>query len=263
MATTPPLTEFVDRGGTSGRVPAQIVLSWGERDINICPASAERALMDISLEEMSDLSQRIRDQGPPATLETRTDSHIIHVYGTDFDVIIEDLRAVIDREATDVEGVLIDGFRSIAPDAATVRDRLETLRETLIEVDDEIKIGIIDADPNGSSIWTVYPGSDEFDALLRTLSFVDNAAIDRGRDATKRDIDRWADIEYRGGRPGLGFRTEDGELVPAEDYTDVCATLELVAEDKMSKRKAALHLGTSPRTITRAIEDRPARYGLT
>lgn len=259
MATTTTLSEYIDRGGSRDRVPTKIVLSWGGRNINICPASAERAMMDISIGQYADLSETIRDQGSPATLETRTDSYIIHVHGTDFDDIIEDLQAVIDREDTEVEGVLIDGFRSIAPDAATVRDRLKTLREKLPT---GLKIGIIDADPSRSDIWTVYTDSDEFDALLRSLELSDKAAIGRARDATKRDIDRWAGLDYKGGRPGLGFEVEDGELIPNERYDEVCATLELVMEGKMSKRKAAAYLDTSARTVTRCIEDRPARYGL-
>jgi hypothetical protein len=63
---------------------------------------------------------------------------------------------------------------------------------------------------------------------------------------------------------------KDGEIVPGPNYDEVCATLELVVERMgdpdgeagMSKRKAAAHLETSSRTITRCLEERPERYGL-
>lgn len=66
---------------------------------------------------------------------------------------------------------------------------------------------------------------------------------------------------YHHGRPSLGFETDDGHLVPAENYDQVVATLDLVIDDNLSKRAAAKELDTSRSTIDRAV-DRRGLYGL-
>lgn len=58
---------------------------------------------------------------------------------------------------------------------------------------------------------------------------------------------------YHHGRPPLGFDKESGQLIEGENYDQVCAVLDMVAKDQLSKRKAATELNTSRATISRAI----------
>jgi len=64
---------------------------------------------------------------------------------------------------------------------------------------------------------------------------------------------RQQEEEYHHGRPPLGFEKDDGRLIEAENYAQVCAVLDMVAKDELSKRKAAVELDTSPTTISRAM----------
>ena len=67
--------------------------------------------------------------------------------------------------------------------------------------------------------------------------------------------------DYHHGRAPLGFEKDDGTLLEGENYDQVCAVLDMVAKDELSKRQAAKELGTSRPTINRAL-DRPDLYGL-
>lgn len=60
--------------------------------------------------------------------------------------------------------------------------------------------------------------------------------------------------DYHHGPAPLGFEKNDGMLIEAPDFDNVRATLEMVANDELSKRKAARELDTSRRTINRALE---------
>ena len=68
--------------------------------------------------------------------------------------------------------------------------------------------------------------------------------------------------DYHHGQPPLGFTKENGQLFEASNYYQICSTLSLVVDGQLSKRKAAEQLGTSRRTINRAIQERPELYGL-
>ena len=70
-----------------------------------------------------------------------------------------------------------------------------------------------------------------------------------------------AEEEYHHGRPPLGFESEDGKLYQTEQFDQIVATLELVQEEQLSKRKAAQQLNTSRATIDRCL-DRAELYGL-
>lgn len=72
---------------------------------------------------------------------------------------------------------------------------------------------------------------------------------------------RQNDDGYHHGPAPLGFKKDDGYLVEAENYHDVCAVLDMVAKDELSKRKAARRLECARSTIGRAL-DRPDLYGL-
>lgn len=68
--------------------------------------------------------------------------------------------------------------------------------------------------------------------------------------------------DYRHGRAPLGFNKDDGKLYETDRYDEICATLEMVANDNLSKRKAADRLDTTRATIRRAINERADLYGL-
>lgn len=67
--------------------------------------------------------------------------------------------------------------------------------------------------------------------------------------------------DYHHGPAPLGFEKNDGMLIEAPNFDNVRATLEMVQEDELSKRKAARELDTSRRTINRAL-DRAELYSL-
>jgi len=70
-----------------------------------------------------------------------------------------------------------------------------------------------------------------------------------------------AGVEWRGGRPPLGTTSEGGRLAPADDYDDVCRTLQLVNDDVLSKSQAAERLDCARKTVANALQ-RPELYRL-
>lgn len=64
---------------------------------------------------------------------------------------------------------------------------------------------------------------------------------------------RQQEEDYHHGRPPLGFEKDDGRLIEGANYDQVCAVLDMVAKEEMSKRQAAKELDTSRRTIVRAL----------
>ncbi|RYJ13583.1 recombinase family protein [Halogeometricum borinquense] len=67
--------------------------------------------------------------------------------------------------------------------------------------------------------------------------------------------------EYHHGPAPLGFTKDDGRLVEAENYDQVCTVLNMIQKDELSKRKGAMELQTSRATIDRSL-DRGELYGL-
>ncbi|MWV64484.1 resolvase [Halorubrum sp. JWXQ-INN 858] len=67
--------------------------------------------------------------------------------------------------------------------------------------------------------------------------------------------------DYHHGRPPLGFEKDGGRLIEGSNYDRVCAVLDMVQKEDLSKRKAAMKLDTSRTTVTRALE-RNQLYGL-
>ena len=72
---------------------------------------------------------------------------------------------------------------------------------------------------------------------------------------------RMQEDDYHHGRPPLGFRKDNGELIPEDRYDRVCAVLDMVQKDEMSKRQAAKELDCARSTIRSALE-KPNLYGL-
>lgn len=261
MATTATLDDFTDRRAGDDDMSCYVVLSAvPESPGETTRAAVRRDLIEffssIGWDDPETDTERVLAKDSPATFPADDVDRQLFCYGTTGSCL-DDLERVAD--AGDVSAVYVTGVGSLGTDHAEIVASLDRIGELL---------------PDGtgvmiSGVGWVSVASDDFGALRAAWAASADAAIARQREACKRDIRQWAGVEYEGGRPGLGFEAVDGELVPGPDYTEVCSVLELVleyeatdGEQGMSKSKAAAHLGTSPRTIRRCIEDRPDRYGL-
>ncbi|RLM53176.1 recombinase family protein [Halobellus sp. Atlit-31R] len=99
-------------------------------------------------------------------------------------------------------------------------------------------------------------------ALFQLLGVFAELEARMAQQRTKEGIrTRMANDEYHHGPAPLGFEKNDGHLIEADGFDRVRATLELVDDDELSKRKAARELNTSRRTINRSL-DRKELYGL-
>ena len=72
---------------------------------------------------------------------------------------------------------------------------------------------------------------------------------------------RQQEDDYHHGRPPLGFEKDEGQLIEGPDYDRVCAVLDMVQKEELSKRKAAGELESSRSTVNRAL-DRRRLYGI-
>lgn len=66
---------------------------------------------------------------------------------------------------------------------------------------------------------------------------------------------------HKGGRPPLGFTSEDGKLVPDDNYDEVVSVLHDVKYSSTSIRSAARKIGCARQTVRNAL-DRPQLYVL-
>ena len=73
---------------------------------------------------------------------------------------------------------------------------------------------------------------------------------------------RQTNNEYHHGPAPLGFKKDDGRLVEAGNYDEVCAVLEMKSKGEMGTREAARELGCGTATVNRAIKKRGDLYGL-
>jgi len=91
-------------------------------------------------------------------------------------------------------------------------------------------------------------------AMLQLLGVFAELEAEMTRQRVREGIrTRMDNDEYHHGPAPLGFEKNDGHLREGPEYDHVRATLELVADDELSKRKAAKELDTSRRTINRAL----------
>lgn len=72
---------------------------------------------------------------------------------------------------------------------------------------------------------------------------------------------RQQEEDYHHGRPPLGFEKENGRLIEGENYDQVCAVLDMVRKENLSKRQATGEIDTSRKTVSRALQ-RERLYGL-
>lgn len=99
-------------------------------------------------------------------------------------------------------------------------------------------------------------------ALFRLLGVFAQLEAEITQQRTREGIAiRQQNDDYHHGRAPFGFEKDDGRLIEADNYDQVCAVLDLVVKDELSKRKAAFELKTSRTTINRCLE-RAELYGL-
>ena len=99
-------------------------------------------------------------------------------------------------------------------------------------------------------------------AMLQMLSVFAELEAEMAQARTREGLrTRMANDEYHHGPAPLGFEKSDGRLIESARFDHVAVTLQEVADDRMSKRKAAQELDCARATINRAI-DRAELYGI-
>ena len=161
-------------------------------------------------------------------------------------------RMMADLEADAIDVIVVDNVSRIARSI----NRLEQIAKRVRDADTELHI------VNQGMIIK----SDEDDpyqqATSELLDLFAGLEVDFAKMASKENlVPRPMNEEHRYGPAPLGFEKDGGHLVEGSNYHQVCAVLEMVMEDKLSKRKAAKELGTSRATIDRAL-DRTELYNL-
>lgn len=211
-----------------------------------------------TLADAGEIADEIIAKGSPAAFGSGQSGidQVVYIYGESTVDVLGDISS-LDAEITQI---IIPSLGSLGESFRMIADSLEALGNV---VGVQISLPNPDSDTGQTDL---VPGSSEFEAVLESYRLADRAGVQLQREACKRDIRRWAQVDKDDGRAGLGFEwveVDDGtEWVPGDDYDEVCSILEMVRDGEISKNKAAAELGTSPRTIRRCIEDRPDRYGL-
>jgi hypothetical protein len=246
----------LDRGGSKSAGTARVLLTGTDSEraaaeyaYTICVRDPNYSKYIGDVHEVREVTRDIVARDSPVTTGAGRDgiNRYVWAFGDD---PVDDVVSVADRfEALHV--LVLDPV-TFGETAGEIADRLAALTD----LDATVSLRV-----SRYNDWVTI-STARLGPVLAGLRLADSLGIQLQREVDKDDIRRWCDWEKDGGRAGLGFEWVDGELVPGTDYDEVCATLELVMTGEMSKRKAASHLNTSPRTISRAIEDRSARYGL-
>ncbi|RYJ08274.1 recombinase family protein [Halogeometricum borinquense] len=182
-----------------------------------------------------------------------------------FDVGLDELKVYRDKSTgtdtnrsaykqmmSDVEGGGIDAVvvNSISRIARSIRD-LDRTAERISEHGAELHII--------SEGFTLRPEDDDpyQRAMFQLLGVFSELEARMAQQRTKEGIAvRQRNEDYHHGPAPLGFEKDDGVLVEAENYDQVCATLEMVTKGNLSKRKAAAELQTSRATIDRCLNRR-------
>lgn len=158
----------------------------------------------------------------------------------------------------DVEEGLYDAVvvHSVSRIARSVRDLDRTVERVVEESDTDLHI-------ISESLQMLSGESDPYqNAMLQLLGVFAELEAEMTRKRVREGIAaRQENDDYHHGPAPLGFEKDDGQLIEGDDYHDVVATLEMVASDDLSVRKASQRLDCGRATINRAL-DRPDLYGL-
>jgi len=203
-----------------------------------CRVSTEDQDLERQMEATTDYAARKFDAGPDEWRIYRDKST-----GTDTDRSgYHDL--LDDVAGGDVDRVVVN---SVSRLSRSIRDLDDTVEQVVGDHDAELHIiseGLRmtgDEDPYQK-------------AMLQLLGVFAELEAEMTRQRVREGIrTRMDNDEYHHGPAPLGFEKNDGHLREGPEYDHVRATLELVADDELSKRKAAKELDTSRRTINRAL----------
>lgn len=157
-----------------------------------------------------------------------------------------------DAEAGEIDAVVVHSVSRISRSIAD----LERTASKLEECDVELHIV-------SESLKFIGDENDPFQkALFHILGTFAELEADLAQQRTREGIAaRMESDDYHHGPAPLGYVKDDGQLIESGDYHDVCAVLEMVQKDNLSKRKAADRLDCARSTVGRALE-RPELYGL-
>ncbi|AFK18643.1 recombinase family protein [Haloferax mediterranei ATCC 33500] len=166
-------------------------------------------------------------------------------------------RSAYKRMMSDVEAGAVDAVvvNSISRIARSIRD-LDRTAERIGDCGAELHII--------SEGFALRPDDDDpyQRAMFQLLGVFSELEARMAQQRTKEGIAvRKQNEEYHHGPAPLGFEKDDGLLAEGENYDQVCAVLEMVTKENLSKRKAAKELQTSRATVDRCL-DRGTLYGL-
>jgi hypothetical protein len=260
MAVRQATLDDIDRGGSKGAGTARVVLSGYSPDTGgpslslalgemICERDSRFIKYIDDLDRAIELAENIIDRGSPARTGSGREDIDTYVWCFGPDAVTDCVTAAADYDAADI---LIPSLASFGSTAGEIAERLAPVGDVASSI-------LVCVNDDWVRVRDIY-------GFLFGVKAAGSAGMRLQRETTKDDIRRWASVDKTGGRAGLGFTwVEVGgetEWVPGDDYERVVSVLEMVRDGEMSKRQAAAELDTSPRTITRAIEERPDRYGL-
>lgn len=197
--------------------------------------------------QTSATEEYVADGFPDADVRTIADADT----GTDTDR--DGYERMMDRvKAGDVRAVVIKDMTRIARSMRDLMRTIDVMREHGTElhfVDDPIEVRPDDNDPTQDLVIQILGAISEFEAKITRQRIREGIAAREEED------------DYHHGPAPLGFQKESGLLKEAAGYDRVCAVLDMVQSDELSKRKAAKRLSCARATINRAL-DRPELYGL-
>jgi DNA invertase Pin-like site-specific DNA recombinase len=152
---------------------------------------------------------------------------------------------------SDVESGVIDAV--VAPSVSRISRSIRDLDRTVEHIvdDNQTELHII-----GEGFKLRHDHNDPYQkAMLQLLGVFAELEAEMAQKRTREGIQtRMNDEDYHHGPAPLGFEKDDGYLIEASNFDQVRATLELVLDGELSKRKAARELDSSRRTINRCLE---------
>jgi DNA invertase Pin-like site-specific DNA recombinase len=157
-----------------------------------------------------------------------------------------------DVDAGDVDAVVVQEISRMARSLQDLQRTVERVTDEGVEVHfvrDSLSFGDGKESPMARLQMQMLGAFSEWEARVKQMNTREGIAA------------RQSEENYHHGPAPLGFEKDDGQLIEAENYHDVVATLDMVQKDELSKRKAADRLDCARSTVSRALE-RSDLYGL-
>lgn len=210
---------------------------------NYVRVSTEDQDLERQLEATLEYAEQL---GPDQAIETFRDK------STGTDTNRREFQALLDR-AEEFDAIVVN---SVSRLARSVRD-FEDVVDRIVE-DAGTELHII------SEGFEIRPDdTDPYQrAMLQMLSVFAELEAEMAQARTREGLrTRMQNDEYHHGPAPLGFEKNDGRLIEAANFDHVAVTLQEVASENLSKRKAARELDCARATISRAL-DRAELYGI-